>query len=229
MKNSSIWFGYLSSLICISLFIIWTICFMAILKINPLFTWTNLQDYIEYTRTWNQGFKYIAQSAMLIFGPAYLIMLHSVHELAPEERKFLSRLGLAFGTIFVTCSSIHYFIQISTVPLSIARGELDGLSQFIQSNPDSGIAGLNMAGWTLFLGLSSLFIAPVFRGKGLHRTIRIAFLINGIICITGGIAFIFDKILIIFLCMNLGMGGALIIAIFSLFRYFRRQKKQFPV
>lgn len=226
MKRISINLGYWASLICITTFVIWIICFVAIFKINPIFEWTNLADYIAYTRNYNQGFKHLAQSAMLLFAPAFLIILHSVNDYAPEDKKILSRIAISFGAIFAACIGIHYFVQISSVRLSIAHGQTAGLEQFIQSNPTSGIAGVNMVGWTLFFSLSSLFIAPVFTGSRLNKVIKYAFVTNGIVCILGGIGYIFDNVALIFLTINLGMGAATLTATIALLLFFRRLQRQ---
>jgi hypothetical protein len=222
MKSLSIKLGYWAAMICIATFVIWTVCFVAIFKVNPIFQWTNLADYVRYAENYNQGFKYLAQSAMLLFAPAFLIILHSINEYAPEDKKILSKISISFGTIFAACISIHYFIQISSVRLSIVKGQIAGLEQFIQSNPISGIAGINMVGWTLFFSLASLFIAPIFTGNRLNKVIKNTLIINGIICILGGIGFVLDNIIIIFLTMNLGMGAATLTATIALLIFFKR-------
>ena len=222
MKSTSIKLGYWATVICIATFVIWTVCFAAISKINPIFKWTNLADFIAYTGTYNQSFKYAAQFAMLLFAPAFLIMLHSIGDYALADKKILSRISISFATIFVACIGIHYFVQISSVRLSIANGQIAGLEQFIQSNPTSGIAGINLVGWTLFFSLSCLFIAPIFTGSRLNKVIKYAFLSNGIICILGGIGYIFDNVILILFTLNLGMGAATLTATIGLIIFFRR-------
>ncbi len=226
MKSLSIKLGYWASLVCITTFVVWTICFVAIFKINPIFQWTNLADYITYTSNYNQSFKYLAQFTMLLFAPAFLIMLHSIDDYASEDKKILSRISVSFATIFAACIGIHYFVQVSSVRLSIAKGQIAGLEQFIQSNPISGIAGINMVGWIFFFSLSCLFIAPIFTGSRLNKVIKYAFISNGIICILGGIGYVFDNIILIFLTLNFGMGAATLTATIALLVFFRRLQKQ---
>jgi hypothetical protein len=224
MNSNSIKLGYWATLVCILTFIIWIICFVRIFQLNPLFKWTNLSDFITYTNTYNQSFKYLAQFAMLLFAPAFLIIINCLHDFATEDKKVFTRISIGFATLFAVCIGIHYFIQISSVRLSIAKEQLDGLEQFIQSNPTSGIAGINMAGWTLFFSLSCFFVAPVFSGKGVDRMIKIALIANGILCILGGIGYIFDNVALIFLTLNFGMGGAILVTMSGLFIFFRRLK-----
>jgi hypothetical protein len=228
MTSNSVKLGYRATLICISTFVIWIICFVGIFKLNPLFTWTNIADYITYSNTYNQSFKYLAQFAMLLFGSAFLVIINCIHDYAPPDKKIFSRISIGFAALFAVCIGIHYFVQISSVRLSIKKEQLDGLEQFIQSNPTSGIAGINMVGWTLFFSLSCFFVAPVFSGKGLNRVIKYALIANGIICFSGGIGYIFDNIALIFLTLNLGMGGAIIVAMTGLLVFFKRLQKKLP-
>jgi hypothetical protein len=225
MTSTSVKLGYWTTLLCIATFVIWAICFVAIFKMNPPFKWTNLQDFIAYSNSCNQSFKYLAQFAMLLFAPAFLVLLHCISDYATEDKKILSRISICFATIFTTCVGIHYFIQISSVRLSIANGQTGGLEQFIQSNPTSGIAGINMVGWTIFFSLSCFFLAPVFSGNRLNNVIKYALISNGIICVLGGIGYVFNNVAIIFLTLNFGMGGAILTATITLFEFFSRMKR----
>jgi hypothetical protein len=225
MTSNSAKLGYWATLICLSTFVIWIICFIAILQLNPLFKWTNITDFIAYSNTYNQSFKYLAQFAMLLFAPAFLIVINCIHDYAPADKNIFSRISIGFATIYVVCTGIHYFIQISSVRLSIAKAQVNGLEQFIQSNPTSGIAGINIVGWTLFLSLSCFFVAPVFSAKGVDRVIKYALIANGIICVLGGIGFVFDNIALIFLTLDFGMGGAILVAMTGLLVFFRRLQR----
>jgi hypothetical protein len=225
MNRSSIQLGFWSASLCVVAFVVFMVCFVAIPFVNPMFSWTNLSDYVVYENGHNQFLKYLAQFAMLLFGALYVILLASIQELAHDDKKILTRIASYFGIGFAALIGINYFVQISAVRLNVLNGRTQGLDQFIQSNPTSGIAAVNMLGWTLFLGLSSLFVAPVFSGGRLERIIRYAFLANGIICLIGGIGYIFDLVLIVYLCMDLGMGAALLVATTSLSILFRRMDK----
>jgi len=214
--------GYWSSLVALALFIIYMVSFVAILVINPLFTWKDMPDYIAHVQTHNQFFKYLAQGAMLLFSVFFLIILTSILEVVQGERKLLARVANHFGIAFVVTTAVHYFVQISAVRLNILAGETEGLLQFVQEYPISGMAAINMLGWTLFLGLSSLFVALVFSGKGVRNLIRYALLSNAVICLLGGAAYVLDITLLVFLTMNLAMGLAFFLALIGLVVHFRR-------
>ncbi len=214
--------GFWSSVSIAVLFIVFTLCFVAIAATQPLFRWTNLADYVAYATSHDQFFQNLARLSMLLFGPAYIILLASIHDRTHEEMQIWTRLALCFGVAFATLTGIHYFVQLSAVRLSLAHGELQGLDQIVQANPTSAISAINMLGWTLFLGLSSIFVAQVFSGSRLERAIRIALLINGVCCLVGSVGYVLDIVALVFVTINFGMGGAVLIAAILLSVWFKR-------
>jgi hypothetical protein len=135
-------------------------------------------------------------------------------------------LALSFGIMFALLTSMFYFVQLSTVRQSLLHGQPEGLEWFVQANPASVLLAINMLGWTLFLGLASLFISPVFTGGRLEAVIRYAFLVNGIVCLLGGISFVLNIPVLIFLFITFGMGGAVLVGTIALSLYFSRLRHQ---
>jgi hypothetical protein len=222
MKTLTSQLGLWSASICLAGFISWIICFAGILLTNPLFTWSSLDAFVKYSLTYNQAFKYLAQAAMLVFALSFVVMVLSAGNLVSGEKQLLARISSAFAVVFAACTSIHYFIQLSVVPLSIGHQQTEGIEQFVQANPYSAIAGINILGWTLFLSLSCIFLAMVYSGHGIEIKLRTSLLSNGAICLTGGISYILDWKVLVFLTLNLGMGGALMLVLVLYILYFRK-------
>ena len=216
MNQLSIKLGYWSALLSAFTFIVFTICFVAIFIVNPIFTWTNLSDYVETVNSTNQFFKHVAQFMMLLFAPLFVVLLASIEAYAESDKKILARIALYFGIIFALLISVNYFVQLSVVRQNIAKGDLVGLEHLIMVNPGAAILSINMLGWTLFFGLSSLFVSPVFAGSRLEKVIRYAFLLNGIFCLLGGIGFLFEITVLVFLTINLGMGASVLVVTIAL-------------
>jgi hypothetical protein len=214
--------GFWSSCLAAIAFLIFTACFIIIAIRYPLFFWTDFPAYVTYTRQYDRTLVYIAQACMLCFGPLYLIMLSSLYDYVPAPQRILVRVALTFAVVFATTTAIHYFMQISVVRLNLAQGELEGLEHFLQARPYSAISAVNMVGWTLFFGVSSLFVAQVFNGSQLARTICWLFVANGLFCLAAGIGYLFDAQLLLFVTINLGMGGAVTALTILLSFYFRR-------
>lgn len=222
MNHLSRKLGFCSALLGALMFVVFTICFVAIALTQPLFVWTNMADYVGAVQETNQPFKNVAQLAMLLFGPLFVILLGSIHDVAPVEKKALTRVALGFGLVFAALSGTHYFVQLSTVRHNLAAGTLQGLEHLVQANPNAAILAVNMVGFTLYLGLASLFAAPVFGGSRLQRVIGGSLAANGVFCLLGGVGFVLGVDWLVFITINLGMGGALLVATVALSVFFRR-------
>jgi len=216
--------GFWSALFLTLVFIAWIVCFIGISFSSPVFYWTNIGDYLTYSHTYNQSLQYIAKFFMLIFGPLYVLLINSFYDHAKEEEKAWARISLLFGLAFAILSSLHYFVQLSAVRLNILHGQVDGLANYVQANPYSIMTSADMLGWTLFLGLSSVFISPVFKENRLDKTIRYAFVFNGLFCMLGGIGYIFQIDLMTFIFINIGAGGALLTVCVASMKKFKRLK-----
>ena len=217
--------GRMASAIIATIFILWIVCFVGIALTSPLFRWIGLADYLVFEQTNPQFFQNIAKAAMLLFGPVYVVFIHSFYIVSEGNKRDRARLSLLFALAFAILSSIHYFVQLSVVRINIRNGQTFGLELYLQANPYSIMTAIDMLGWTLFLGLSSLFIFSFFERSKLERTIRYAFLINGISCLLGGVGYLLQIDLLTFLCVNLFLGVAVITMSIASFFWFRRRSK----
>ena len=222
MYPSNARLGFWSALLAAIAWLVFTVCFVVIPVVNPSFTWTTLDSFLAHARAHDQTLVYVAQACMLLWGPIWVVVLSALQDYAAPARKGLARAALVLGIGFAILTGINYFTQITAVRFNIARGTTAGLEQFLQHKPDSIMAAINMLGWTLYFGLSSLLAAPIFTAGGLARAIRIALIANGVCCLLAGVGFVFDNIVLVFLTINLGMGGAVLCATVLLCVFFRR-------
>lgn len=223
MNHLSLKLGFWSALLGALMFVVFTVCFVAIALTQPILVWTNMADYVAAVQETNQLFKVVAQLTMLLFGPLFVVLLGSIHDVAAAEKRALTRVALGFGLVFAALSGTHYFMQLSTVRHNLAAGTLQGLEQLVQANPNAAILAVNMLGFTLYLGLASLFAAPVFGGSRLQRVIRGSLIANGLFCLLGGAGFVLGVDWLVFVTINLGMGGAMLVATVALSIFFRRE------
>jgi hypothetical protein len=124
--------------------------------------------------------------------------------------------------MFAWLTGLHYFVQLTAVRFNLRAGTTKGLAPFVQANPHSILLAVNMLGWTLCFGLSSLFTGLALDGSRLARVIRIAFLANAGVCLLGGIGFALEITLLTFVTINLLMGGAVLVFTIALALFFRR-------
>lgn len=228
MNRLSIALGFWSAFLSAIAFVVFTLCFVAIAVTSPLFIWTDLSAYVAYVKEHSQILPHVARLTMLLFSPLFIVLLNSIEVYAATDKKILVRIGLSFGLGFAILIGINYFVQLSVVRQNIDTNHLEGLVQIVQANPTSVVSGINMLGWSLFLGLASLFVGPVFSGSRLEKTIGVMFLLNGIFCLLGGIGFVFGFVVLLFISINFGMGGAVATLTILLCILFKRLERSVP-
>jgi hypothetical protein len=215
--------GNVSAIMAITAITVYMLSFFAILIVNPLYMWTDFSRFLAYQQQHPQTFKYIAQATMLLFPLLYLLMLNSALDTRPINRQFALRAALLFGLGFAVLAGMHYWVQIAAVRMNIDKGTPDGLLQFIQAKPDSAMSAINMLGWTVFYGMSSLLAAPAFSDNKLERALRWALIINGVNCLIGGVAYLLDITLVVGVTMNLVLGGCMLAISVLMLLLFRSQ------
>ena len=110
--------------------------------------------------------------------PAMLLMLlfiafvASVHQFASPPGAIFSLLGLCFACVAATVLLIDYFIQVTAVPLSLEKRQLDGWAMLTMYNPNGVFIALEELGY-LLMSLTLALLAAVFNGRNrLEHTIR---------------------------------------------------------
>src|SRR5687768_6333012 len=91
-----------------------------------------------------------------------VIMMAAVHSYASSERKTHSLIALAFMILAAGMTSAVHFVELTAVRQL-------GSSVIVWPSPAYAV---ELLAWNLFLGLSLLFTAPVFRGGGLEGGVR---------------------------------------------------------
>lgn len=186
--------------------------------------WTNFDNYIISVQTTNQIFKHIAMILMIVYGVCFVIQVCSIDEIAVGTKKYYAKLAELFGIGFLTLICINYFVQISTVRMQIDIGQTNGLEQLIQANPISGMAAINMLGWTVFFGLSFVFAGLALGNTKIEQVVKYTFFLNGVMMFLGVIGYLWDKSVVVFLFMNLGIGAVILIATIPLCNLFKNIK-----
>jgi hypothetical protein len=116
----------------------------------------------------------------LFLGPAFLVLLVSIHQIAPAERQIWSLAGVAFATIYTALISINYFVQLTLVGPRLARGEVAGIEPFLFVPFNSFLYAVDILGYS-FMSAATLCAAQVFTGGGLERVVRRFLIANGLI------------------------------------------------
>jgi hypothetical protein len=167
----------------------------------------------------------VVQVSALIAGLLILIVFLVLHELAAPPLKIVTRMASAFALMMALLSSWGYYVQLAAVHQIIVNGgDLEGLSQFVETHVSSpGMATLQLA-WALFYGLASLCLVPVFGNTRTEKWIKVGFLINGLIGVAVGIGYAFGATEILPLAV-LGLVGTAFVYPLLALRFYRSMKE----
>ncbi len=111
----------------------------------------------------------------LVAAPFMLAMMAAIHGRAPEKRKTVSAIGLAFMVLATGLTSAVHFVALT------ATRQLGSASLVW---PSTAYA-LELLAWDVFLGLSLLFASFSFEDSGRERKVKRGLLICGILCVLG--------------------------------------------
>jgi hypothetical protein len=111
----------------------------------------------------------------LLSASILVVLMAAVHAYAPPEYKIHGSVAVAFMVLLAGLTSSVHFVELTAVRQS-ATASLTW--------PSTAYA-LELLAWDLFLGLSLLFAAPVFRGGKLEDAVRTGLYVGGTLCIAG--------------------------------------------
>jgi len=174
--NNSLKVGFISSLMLTILTIV-TFSF-AIIAIPPAgpycpancmqYPYTDILSYYPRDYYW----MYFSVFQLL----AYLIFVISIHFTASSGTRIFSFTGVAFALIATGVLLVDYFIQFSVVPISVMKGEREGLALITQYNGHGIFIVLEEIGY-IMMSISFVFLAQVFEAKErIVRTIKWTFI-----------------------------------------------------
>ena len=106
---------------------------------------------------------------------SFLVVMACIHCYAPEERKVFSLVGFSFAIIYAALISVNYFIQLTFV-----RQSTFDVSIFEMTNSQSMMWVIEVLGY-FFMGLATLFAAPIFKSGKIESVIKWLFVTNGIL------------------------------------------------
>ena len=187
-QNSTLIFGYFSSLF-LSIWTIITFSF-AIIAVPPSgpncpgdcmsYPFPDILAYYPRDYFW----MYFAIFQLFIF----IIFMISNHANAASDKKTFSSISSAFALIASTVLLIAYYTQFSIVPISVMKGESEGIALITQYNGHGLFIALEELGY-ITMSLAFFFLAFLFSMKNrLEKSIRLILMTPLVITI---LAFIF--------------------------------------
>ena len=116
----------------------------------------------------------------LFLGSSFVVLVVSVHQLSPPDRKVWSHSAVVFATAYTVLISINYYVQLTWIAPRLAAGRTQGIELFLFTPFDSFLYAVDILGYS-FMSLATLFVARVFTGKGIERVARWFLLANGLL------------------------------------------------
>jgi hypothetical protein len=116
----------------------------------------------------------------LFLGPAFLLLVVSIHQLAASDRKIWSHAAVAFATVYTVLISLNYFVQLTWVAPRLATGRIEGTEPFLFVPFDSFLYSVDILGYS-FMSVATLLAARVFTGGGQERVVRLFLTANGLL------------------------------------------------
>jgi hypothetical protein len=113
-------------------------------------------------------------------GSSFLVLVVSVNQLAPHEKRIWSQVAVAFATAYAVLISTVYFVQLTLVAPRMARGQIEGIEPFLFVPFDSFLYAVDILGYS-FMSMATLFAAQIFVGGGLPRVARLFLTANGLL------------------------------------------------
>jgi len=174
-KNNLKFALYSSRAVVIMTIITWGFGMMAVPPAGPFcpgdcmeYPFSDLLDYYPRDYYW----MYLA--IFQVF--AYILYMISNYFIAREEKKIFGFSSVAFSIITAVILLTAYFVQFSVVPVSMMKGETEGIALLTQYNGNGIFIALEDLAY-ITMSISFLFLAFVFpRGTRLERAIRIILL-----------------------------------------------------
>ena len=188
-------FGIFASLLLVLLTIVtWSFGMMAVPPAGP-YCPGNCMDYPypDILSYYPRDYYWMYLAIFQVF--TYVIFSVTNHTIAPAEKKLFSSLSVAFTLISAIVLLVAYFTQFAIIPISLIKGETEGIALLTQDNGHGMFVVMEELGY-IAMSLSFLFLAFIFSMKNrLEKTIRI----------TLSSAFILTVLSFLFYCIKFGI------------------------
>ncbi|MCX6262201.1 MAG: hypothetical protein NTY95_15450 [Bacteroidia bacterium] len=181
--------GFFSSIsLAVITLITFAIAMTAVPKSGPFCTVNCIEYPYLDSLTFYPGDYYWMYLAILQL-VIWLIFMISLHFISLTEKKIFSFISISFALISSIVLFADYFIQFSVVPVSLMKGETDGIALITQYNDHGIFIALEELGY-IMMSISFLFMAFVFsKDSLLERSLRWIFIAPFILSIISLIYF----------------------------------------
>jgi len=213
--------GFWSSILMLITMFLYAIGLGVFITLHPLPQWTDLPTFLSAIDNKWLNINTIIQFIGFLCAPLSIILLNSIHDYAEKDKKILARISIHFSIVFTVLNSIAYYLQCTFIQQNIKNGTMNNLDLFINYNPNSITSGLTVLAWNFFIGISFIFISPIFHSSKLNNLIRTFLIIIGMISFLGLVGAIF-KITFLYAVYQVTVPFLSIFLLILFSRFFRK-------
>jgi hypothetical protein len=176
--------GYYSSLILAFLTLITFAFALTAIPNSGAFCQENCFEYPYHDSMSEFPGDYYWMFLACIMLPAFMAFVLAHESIVSPGNMFFFRVASAMSIIAVTVLTAVYFVQFTVVPSSLLHGETEGIAMITQYNPHGTFIALEEYGY-IFMGISFVFLAIVFEGKGLPAVVRWIYISAFVLIVVG--------------------------------------------
>jgi hypothetical protein len=115
-----------------------------------------------------------------LLGSSFLVLMVSVHELAPAHKRVWSHAAVAFATAYAVLTGTVYFVQLTFVAPHLVRGDTAAIEGFRFVPFDSYLYAVDILGYS-FMSVATLFAGLALAGSAARRVARSFLILNGML------------------------------------------------
>ncbi len=142
--------------------------------------WSGIEAYADtFQRT-----QVLNTAPALLLAPAMIVLFAAFHYSSAPNTSINTLIALVFTAVYSAIITSIYALQLHTVSLNIAAGDLEGVSLLALPNFHSAFFALDTLGYA-FLSLAMLAVIPLFPGPGARRWTRWLLFLDGGLGILG--------------------------------------------
>lgn len=166
----------------------------SLLLLGACSAWTLASLYVLYVAVLFAGgvargvpqepYLAIAEILTIVGAALQVTLMATVHESAPLRAKVFSLTALGWTLIMATLTTTVHFVEL-TVGRRVDVAAIPGFARLFGWEWPSLLYGVELLAWHLCFGLSLLFAAPVFPGRGRKSAVRTGLRVTGGLCLLG--------------------------------------------
>jgi hypothetical protein len=137
--------------------------------------------YSDLLKYYPRDYYWMYLSIFQLF--AFIIFIVSVHQTTPIEKRIFSSISVVFALISALVLLLAYYTQFAVVPISMLKGETDGIALITQYNGHGLFIAMEELGY-ITMSISLFFMAFVFPSiNNLNKSLRLILILPLILII----------------------------------------------